>query len=42
MSNNDTLFSPVVVLNTPRLTKDFITYARAVNVALLGNGYWGN
>jgi hypothetical protein len=42
MSNNDTLFSPVVVLNTPRLTKDFITYARAVHVALLGNGNFPN
>jgi len=29
MSNNDTLFSPVVVLNTPRLTKDFITVSAA-------------
>jgi hypothetical protein len=27
--------SPVVVLNIPRLTKEFITYARAVNVARL-------
>ena len=42
MSNNDTLFSPVVVLNTPRLTKDFITYARAVHVALQGNGSFPN
>jgi hypothetical protein len=37
MSNNDTSLSPVVVLNLPRSTKDFITYARAVNVALLEN-----
>jgi hypothetical protein len=42
MSNNDTSFSPVVVLNVPRLTKDLITYARAVNVALLGNGNFPN
>ena len=42
MSNNDTLNSPVVVLNIPRLTKDFITYARAVNVALLGNDNFPN
>jgi hypothetical protein len=32
----------VVVLNIPRMTKDFITYARAVNVALLGNNNFPN
>lgn len=37
MSNNDQPMSVVVVLNEPRLTKDFITYVRGVNVALLGN-----
>ncbi|HLM72439.1 MAG TPA: hypothetical protein VK459_07105 [Polyangiaceae bacterium] len=42
MSNNDTSISPVVVLNIPRMTKDFITYARAVNVALLGNNNFPN
>ena len=42
MSNNDTSISPVVVLNVPRLTKDFITYARAVNVALQGNNNFPN
>jgi hypothetical protein len=42
MSNNDTLNSPVVVLNIPRLTKDFITYARAVNAALQGNNNFPN
>lgn len=42
MSNNDTLNSPVVVLNIPRSTKDFITYARAVNAALLGNNSFPN
>jgi len=42
MSNNDMLIRPVVVLNIPRLTKDLITYARAVNVALLGNNNFPN
>jgi hypothetical protein len=42
MSNNDTLMSPVVVLNIPRTSKDFITYARAVHVALLGNNNFPN
>jgi hypothetical protein len=37
MSNNDQPMSVVVVLNLPRSTKALITYARCVNVALLGN-----
>jgi len=42
MSNNNTLLSPVVVLNIPRTSKEFITYARAVNAALLGNNNFPN
>jgi hypothetical protein len=42
MSNNDTFLCPVVVLNVPRTTRDLITYAKAVNVALLGNNNFPN
>jgi hypothetical protein len=37
MSNNDQLIRIVVVLNMPTSTKDLITFARCVNVALTGN-----
>ncbi len=42
MSNTTTLISPVVILNLPRTTKELITYARAVNVALMGNNTFPN
>jgi hypothetical protein len=40
MSANDIFIRIIVVLNLPRLTNDLITYARAVNVALLGNSHF--
>jgi hypothetical protein len=42
MSNTTTLISPVVILNLPRTTKELITYARAVHVALMGNDNFPN
>jgi hypothetical protein len=42
MSNTDQLVRIVVVLNEPRTTKEFITYVRCVNVALMGNPSFPN
>lgn len=42
MSTNITPFRPIVVLKMPRATRDFITYARSVHAALLGNKSFPN
>ena len=42
MSANVTPMRPIVVLNLPRPARDFITRARVINVALLGNKSFPN
>jgi hypothetical protein len=42
MSANATQISPIVVLKMPKAIRDFITRAKVINVALLGNKFFPN